>query len=141
MQLGISSLNARNALKLILLGQRTIYTVLNGSHVVCPICQMPIKGMQNVDMHEALITKGMVANSPFADRINHSCNCVLRHHVCPGGKKYHDAGIGSEETYFACAKNITEFVGEENVVNWLMSMKEYFPNVAQEALNRYVGSR
>ena len=86
-------------------------------------------------MHEALITKGMVRGNKHADKINSRQNCVIRHNVCPDGQM-HNPGIGSEWDYVNCLRQIIKFEGYESVVVWLMQMKDYFPTVADEALQR-----
>ena len=106
-----------------------------GKYPVCPICKFPIA--VDPDMHEALITKGMVRHNKNIDMINSRFNCVLRHNQCPDGTHYHTSGAGSWEEYKACVKNLISFEGAKNVANWLQSMDQYFPNISKDAMRKF----
>jgi len=86
-------------------------------------------------MHEALITKGMVRGNKDADKINSRQNCVIRHNVCPDGQQ-HNPGVGSEWDFISCLKQIVWFETYGAVIVWLTQMKEYFPVVADQVLQR-----
>ena len=88
-------------------------------------------------MHEAMITKGQVNGHEKQDLINSRYNCVLRHHVCPGGKDSHAGGVGGDEIFEKCVKHLVGWEGEQNVREWLLEMIVIFPRVALEALYRF----
>lgn len=67
---------------------------------------------------------------------NHPCNVVLRHH----GNKFckHEAGIGGDEIFRKCAKQIADFEGPENVIAYLKAMEYYYPTSAGRTLKRFM---
>ena len=125
--------STRSLLKLRLLSERAVYTPGKGKFPVCPICNDPV--MYGGDMHEALITKGMVRGNKDADKINSRQNCVIRHNECPDGQR-HNPGVGSEWDFISCLKQIVWFETYGAVIIWLNQMKEYFPVVADQVLQR-----
>jgi len=120
-------------LKIRLVSTRSTYIPGKGKYPICPICKEIIRN--DPDMHEALITKGMVRGHKKGLLINSQFNCVLRHNVCPDGQK-HDPGVGSEEDYRKCLKHLIAFEGLQDITQWLVDMEKHFPTVARQALSR-----
>jgi hypothetical protein len=120
----------RNLLKLDLLSERAQYIPGKGEYPICPICNEPIR--EGADMHEAIITRGMVNGNKDEEKIYSCYNCVLRHSVCPNGQS-HTPGIGSEITFEKCLTQICHFEGKDNILLWLSEMENFFPIVAKQA--------
>lgn len=88
-----------------------------------------------MDLHEALISRGQVQKSLFAWLINHPCNVVLRHNSMSGCK--HEGGVGGDEIFAKCAKQICYYETSEKVMEFLTAITEYFPVVGRDALQRF----
>ena len=103
----------------------------------CPICHFPILDVENnCDMHEAIITKGMVMTTEFDNEINVRENCVLRHHICPD-KHYHGSGTGGDTTIVPCIAHLVAWEGAMAIENWLSGFSTKFRSIGDEAYLRY----
>jgi hypothetical protein len=92
-------------------------------------------------MHEALIPKSAIMKTipEIQDMINHPCNCVIRHHICPGGKMSHTGGTGGEEVFKKCLDNLVYWEGKNAVEEYLKFMAEQTQIVGSQALQRFYG--
>ena len=106
--------------------------------MTCPICSLPIN--HDPDMHEALIPKSAVQGAPSEIRelINHKCNCVLRHHICPDGH-IHEGGTGGDEIFELCLKDIVHWEGRDEVEAYLKMMETVTATAGRMALARFYG--
>ena len=106
---------------------------------ICPICNQEIQGVG--DMHEALLPKSAVMKAPkeVQEMINHQCNCVIRHHICPGGKHSHTGGTGGEEIWAKCLLHIVRWEGVESVEEYLQFMAGQTQIAGSQALQRFYG--
>lgn len=79
---------------------------------VCAICgKPPVSGA--LEMHETFITRGDIrGNKDLLSDIMSRYNCVLVHPTC-------HQHANSDEGKIACAKDIVEHEGYENVISWL----------------------
>lgn len=134
--LGKSKVIARNLLKLAIVSERKIFTP-RGYYPICPICGQLIS--DDPDMHEALITKGMVSGNEYIDMINSRANCVLRHHICPGGKQSHLPGTGSQNDYENCVDDLVKWNGIDGILAWFYMVALLFPHAEREARFRFLG--
>ena len=92
-------------------------------------------------MHEALLPKSAVmkTSAETQDMINHACNCVIRHHICPGGKMSHTGGTGGDEVFEKCLEHLVYWEGKEAVEEYLKFMAERTVVAGQQALTRFHG--
>lgn len=112
-------------MKLELVETRGRYTLgIGRTHPVCPICDHPITA--GPDLHEALITRGLIQGAGLQELTYHRCNVVLRHHVCPD-KQYHTPGRGGMDTFRKCVVHLCEWEGTENVREYLQEIIEKVP--------------
>lgn len=71
-----------------------------------------------MDMHEALLSKGMAAKTSIPYEIlNSPYNCVLLHHSC------HVPGTGGDEFQEKAVFQIIEFEGEAKIRKWIEEVK------------------
>jgi hypothetical protein len=73
------------------------------------------------------------------EMINSRFNCVLRHHICPGGKMSHTGGTGGEEVWKKCLDNLIEWEGIEAIEKYLQSMVERTQTIGLDVLHRFYG--
>jgi len=102
---------------------------------LCPICENPLLTWQQVDMHEALITKNHVRSQALGWLINSPYNCVLRHHGIKQCK--HEAGTGGDEIFHACAIMLVTQHGPPKIEEYLIEMSKLFPTLEEIALKRF----
>ena len=93
--------------------------------------------MEKMDLHEALISRGQVQKSKFAFLINSPYNCVLRHSSLSSANCKHEGGVGGDEIFAKCAKQICYYETSEKVMEFLTAITEYFPVVGRDALQRF----
>ena len=93
----------------------------------CPICAKLIYG--NFDMHEAIITRGMVQMSSLEkkEKIHVKENVVLLHPEC-----HKDARSSTNKE--KCILDIVNYEGEEAVLNWLESIRDDFPTIVDNSI-------
>jgi hypothetical protein len=89
----------------------------------CPFCGRRVP-KDNADLHEALISKGMVAGLEDRDWINVRYNCVIRHHDGPCA---HTGGIGGDVAFEQAAKYLAQWEGFTNVRDWLKKVVSVYP--------------
>jgi len=128
------SRKSRMQLSRMLHRDRASYIPLFGSIPTCPICSEPIIGGGN--MYEALITRSSVikTSEEIQDMVNHACNCIIRHRICPDGKISHTDG---EEFWAKCLHHLIYWEGREAVEEYLKFMAEQTPEVGEKALLRF----
>lgn len=98
----------------------------------CPICNLPLnQSVSNVDMHEAIVTRGDVQGTKVADHIFHRCNSVHVHQHC------HTPGHMSEENWRKCVDYLVEWEGRLAIEEWLLHMSVNTKIVGQQALQRF----
>lgn len=90
-------------------------------------------------MHEALLPKSAVmkTSEEVQEMINHRCNCVIRHNICPGGKMSHTGGTGGQDVFEMCLADILEWEGEEAVEEYLVFMADQTVIAGKHALQRF----
>lgn len=101
----------------------------------CPYCGRKV-AKENADLHEALITKGMVAGFPKEDRdwINVRYNCVIRHHDSIGC--VHTGGVGGDDAFEKAARYLVKWEGSYLVHQWLKGVANMHPELA-DVLRRF----
>ena len=131
-------MSEHSLLKLQLLSSRGTYIPGKGLLPICPICHNLIYlGSQNADLHEALISRGQLNDRTQLTLINSRFNCVLRHHICPGGKLYHSPGVGGDQIFAQCASQLMYYEGGAAIRRWLLDMTRIIPVVAEQAYLRF----
>jgi hypothetical protein len=104
--------------------------------LICPICSLPINC--DPDLHEALIPRSAIQGAPkeIRELIYDKCNCVLRHHICPDGH-HHTGGVGGDEIFELCLKDIVKWEGKEAVEEYLKMMETVTVTAGKFTLTRY----
>ncbi len=93
----------------------------------CPFCGRRVP-KDNADLHEALISKGMVAGLEDRDWINVRYNCVIRHHDSPGCS--HTGGVGGDEAFEKAARYLAKWEGYTQIREWLKKVTTVYPELA-----------
>ena len=123
---GPSPIKERNLLKLQLYQDRSVFQI--GSMDMMPMC--PFCGRRvpkdNADLHEALISKGMVQGLEEKDWINSRYNCVIRHHDGPCS---HTGGVGGDEAFEKAARYLVQWEGYDKIAFWLSLYRYTYPEL------------
>ena len=130
--------NSRMRLKAYIISTRGKYLNPGGPTLDCPICGKTMTMNTPMDLHEALISRSQVQNHHLKYLIFHPCNVVLRHNSISTTGCKHEGGVGGDEIFAKCAKQIAYYETSERVTGYLMAMQEYFPIVARDALRRFI---
>jgi hypothetical protein len=128
----------RPLLRALLLERRGLSRSNGHIAVECGVCHTLIDDADQADMHEALMTRGHVQTQPeFSYLVFHGCNVVFRHKTCPGDQFKHEGGVGGEEIFERCAKQLVRYEGYDNVAMWLLEMSCVFVQTGGDAYRRF----
>jgi hypothetical protein len=121
---------SRNELRGELTRKRRVYIPGHGTFPVCCICGMPIKG--GGEIHESIITRGMIRNADKVHLILVPENSNLVHSDC-----HPESGRGSEQDFKKCCVDLYLHEGGK-VLDWLDGIEEVFPTVVAQARRDYL---
>ena len=124
------SMLSRNELRGELTRKRRKYIPGLGSFPICCICGEPIKG--GGEIHESIITRGMIRNSDKVHLILVQENSNLVHSDC-----HPESGRGSDLDFWKCANDLFLYEGR-GVLDWLDQIQEEFPTIVAQAKREYL---
>ena len=124
------SMLSRNELRGVLTRKRRKYIPGLGSYPICCICGEPIKG--GGEIHESIITRGMIRNSDKVHLILVPENSNLVHSDC-----HPESGRGSDLDFWKCANDLNLHEGNK-VFQWLENIQEEFPTIVAQSKREYL---
>lgn len=121
---------SRNELRGELTRKRRVYIPGHGTFPICCICGKPIKG--GGEIHESIITRGMIRSADKAPLILVPENSNLVHSDC-----HPNSGRGSEQEFKKCCEDLALHEGTR-VLDWLIGIEVEFPAVVEQARREYL---
>ena len=121
---------SRNELRGELTRKRRVYIPGHGTYPICCICGQPIKG--GGEIHESIITRGMIRNADKAHLILVPENSNLVHSDC-----HPESGRGSEQDFRKCANDLYLYEGSK-VLEWLESIEFEFSTLVPQVRRDYL---
>ncbi len=124
------STRSRNELRGELTRKRRVYIPGHGTFPICCICGEPIKG--GGEIHESIITRGMIRDKDKVDLILVPENSNLVHSAC-----HPESGRGGDAEFRKCCEDL--FVHEDGrVLEWLDRIAEEFSTIVTQVRRDYL---
>jgi hypothetical protein len=125
----VMTIISRNVLRGELTRKRRVYIPGHGTFPVCCICGEPIKG--GGEIHESIITRGMIRNADKVNMILVPENSNLVHSLC-----HPESGRGSDQDFRKCANDLFHYEGGK-VLEWLESIEFEFSTLVPQVRRDY----
>jgi len=123
---------SRDAFRGELVRKRRQYVFRKGSLPLCAICIQPITG--GGEIHESIITRGMIRDISKADLILVPENSNLVHTEC-----HPKSGRGSEKEFILCATNLLVHE-KDRVIEWLERIESELPIIVPQVRREYLNA-
>ena len=124
--------SSRDELRGYLTRKRRMYFSKEGSYPKCPICLRPIKG--GGEIHESLITRGMLRDVDRADLILVPENSNLVHSEC-----HPESGRGNKCDFHRCANDLV-YHEMDRVIEWLDQIEPELPIIVPQVRRDYLNA-